>query len=55
MMDQFGDVERGFTLALLDWGRECHDVVVRNCQWHKDRGAMVECTAPQKPTPSPSR
>jgi hypothetical protein len=43
MADQFGDVERGFTLSLLDWGRACKATVLRNCQWHKDRGAIVEC------------
>ena len=49
--DQFGDIERGFTLALLGWGRECKDALVRNCQWHKARGAIVECV----PAPSGHR
>jgi hypothetical protein len=37
--DQFGDVERSYMMSLLLWGRTCYDTMVRNCQWHKDRGA----------------
>lgn len=47
MEDQFGDVEREFTRAVLLWGRGCADALQRVCQWHKDRGdAVLLCVRP---------
>lgn len=44
-MDTFGDLERNYTMTVLLWGRECRDTLVRACEWHKARGAILECRA----------
>lgn len=49
MADQFGVLERQFTIDVLMSGRECRDALMRVCQWHKDRGA--EQPAYCRPTP----
>lgn len=38
MADQFGELERKFTIDALIAGRSCRDALRRLCQWHKDRG-----------------
>jgi hypothetical protein len=46
MSDQFGDLERQFTIDNIMAGRSCRDALARVCQWHKDRGmkAPKDCT-----------
>lgn len=41
MVDIYGEIERGFTIALIGWGRACKDTLVRNCEWHVARGAEL--------------
>lgn len=57
MSDQFGALERQFTIDALIAGRSCRDALQRVCQWHKDRG-MEEpksCLMPQvAPLPAPA-
>lgn len=57
MSDQFGALERQFTVDGLIAGRSCRDALQRVCQWHKDRG-MAEpksCALPAvQPLPAPS-
>ncbi len=38
MSDQFGTLERQFTVDAIMAGRDCRDALARVCQWHKDRG-----------------
>lgn len=35
--------EDAFNLQNLKVARECHDTLRRNCLWHKERGADVDC------------
>lgn len=51
MSDQFGDLERQFTIDAIMAGRDCRDALARVCQWHKDRGDkdIKDCTAPKEP------
>jgi len=56
MSDQFGTLERQFTIDAIMAGRSCRDALQRLCQWHKDRG-MEEpksCALPAyQPAPQP--
>jgi hypothetical protein len=49
--DQFGTLERQFTVDALIAGRSCRDALARVCQWHKDRGMELpaNCLAPASP------
>lgn len=52
-MDQFGITERQFLIDQIMAGRSCRDALRRVCQWHKDRGAKVDCdVATPQPLPS---
>jgi hypothetical protein len=35
--------ERAFNDGVLMVERDCKDTLKRTCQWHKDRGAQVDC------------
>jgi hypothetical protein len=57
MADQFGELERKFTVDALIAGRSCRDALRRLCQWHKDRGMKepANCaSAVLQPLPPPA-
>ena len=53
MSDQFGTLERKFTLDAIVAGRSCRDALANVCQWHKDRGMAepANCRAPKPSSP----
>src|SRR6476469_5454847 len=56
MADQFGQLERQFTVDAIIAGRSCRDALRRVCQWHKDRGMKepANCATPSPAQPSTS-
>lgn len=54
MTDQFGTLERQFTVDAIMAGRDCRDRLANVCQWHKDRGMEEpkDCKA-TRPTIAP--
>jgi hypothetical protein len=41
-----------FDAAVRAAGQQCRDALHRVCQWHKDRGAKLDCDKPfAGPTP----
>jgi hypothetical protein len=50
MADQFGVLERQFTVDALMAGRSCRDNLKIVCQWHKDRGAPTPATCQSIPS-----
>lgn len=43
--DPEGLLEATFNDAVLLAGRACRDALKRSCEWHRDRGAKINCEA----------
>jgi hypothetical protein len=40
-------------IAVREAGQACRDALHRVCEWHKARGAVVDCDKPVSPAPAP--